>query len=196
MPHPDSDTALLKANAASPSPARLAAESAFSIVTTIAPTTDDRPVVIVRRRRVAVDGEYEDRSHDGRDQNEATRPPRVYRVDSGPFEGSKEPAAEPGVANTSGGDAPGQDNCLVVSRRPRRSKHGGVTIMRPALPAASELAEQTRKAKQQYERIKAEIRKLDRQIEAARQVEVGKAVRWICKAIAEYGLEAKDLGLF
>lgn len=51
-------------------------------------------------------------------------------------------------------------------------------------------------AKEQYERIKAEIRKLDRQIEAARQVEVGRAVRWIRQAIAEYGLEAKDLGLF
>lgn len=196
MPDPDSDAALLKAHAASPSPARLAAESAFSIVTTIAPTTDDRPVVIVRRRRVAIDGECEDRSHDGGDQNEATRPPKVYRVDSGPFEESKEPAASLGAAHTAGGDVPGQDNGLVVSRRPRRSKHGGVTIIRPALPAASELAEQTRMAKEQYERIKAEIRKLDRHIEAARQVEVGRAVRWIRQAIAEYGLEAKDLGLF
>jgi hypothetical protein len=193
MPH--SDTAFPEAQTVTPSAARLAAESAFSSVTTTAPATDGGPVVIVRRKKLAVADEHDDGSH-GDDLDEAARPSKVYRVDSGPNDEPHESAAARGVDKASeGGELLRKDGGVFVSRRRRHSKHGGVTIVRPAPPTASELAERTRIAKVQYERLRAEILKLDRQIEAAREVEVGKAVRWIRMAMAEYGLEAKDLGL-
>lgn len=184
---PPSDTA------AAPSSARLVAESAFSVAATTAPDTAGTTVVIVRRKKLAVDGDHDDSSHEG---DEATRLPKVYRVDARSPEESDASAAErDGADNSRGGASQGQDARVVGSRRRRHRKHGGVTIVRPAPPTASELADRTRMAKEQYERLKDEIRKLDRQIEAAREVEVGKAVRWIREAMDEYGLDAKDLGL-
>lgn len=192
---PRFDTASLEAKTAAPSAARLAAESAFSIVTT-APTIDDGPVVIVRRRKVVVDGDHYDSHHDAGDQNEATRSPKVYRVESAPLEDGKESAAELGVANPSeDGASLDQDDRVSASRRRRHRKHGGVTIIRPPAPTAMELAQRTRTVEEQYERLREELQKLDLEIETARAVEVGKAVSWIRKAIAEYDLDGKDLGL-
>jgi hypothetical protein len=191
MPH--FDAASLETKTAAPSAARLAADSAF-LTTATAPTVDDGPVVIVRRRKVVVD-DYE-RHHDAGDQNEASRSPKVFRVESGSLEDVKKSAAEPGVASLSDDDASlSQDDRVPVSRRRRRQKHGSVTIIRTAPPTAMELAQRTQRVKEQYESLRAELRKLDREIETAREVEVGKAVSWIRKAIAEYDLHAKDLGL-
>ena len=189
--------AIPEAKSAAPSAARLAAESAFSGVTATESASGGGTAIIVRRKKLAIDAEHDDGSHDCDDHREATRHPKVYRVDSGPVEGCNEAAVESGVAPASErGPSPGRDGSAVVSRRRRHSKHGGVTIVRPAPPSACELAERARIAKVQYERLRAEISELDRQIAAAREVEVGKAVRWIREAIAEYGLRAEDLGLF
>lgn len=192
-----SEITLLEGKPAGPSSARLAAESAFSGITASETATSARPVIIVRRKKLPVDGEHDDRSPGDDRHHGATRDPKVYRVDSGQVEEPERSAAQAGVANASErGPSPGRDGGAVVSRRRRHRKHGGVTIVRPAPPSACELAERARVAKEQYERLRAEISELDRQIEAAREVEVGKAVRWIRQAIAEYGLEAKDLGFF
>jgi hypothetical protein len=135
-------------------------------------------------------------TNDDNDSIKATRHPKVYRIDSGLAEGSNESSVEPGAAAASGrGPSQGRDGGEVVGRRRRHIKHGSVTIVRPAPPSARELAERARIAKEQYERLRAEISELDRQIEARRKAEVGEAVRWIREAIAEYGLGAKDLGL-
>lgn len=48
---------------------------------------------------------------------------------------------------------------------------------------------------ERYERLMAEIRDLDHQAEAVRKVESAEVVRWIRKAIVDYGLDAEDLGL-
>lgn len=191
-----SDIALLKTNTAAPSAARLAAESAFSNVPTTRPPADGGPVVIVRRKKVVVDGNYDDSRHGGDAQIEAARPAKVFRVELDPLEAPEESTAAFGAVDCSRGDASlGHDSDLVVSRRQRHRRHGGVIIIRPAPPSASELAERTRMTKGQYERLRVELLELDRQIEAARQAEIDKAVLWIRKAIAEYDLSARDIGL-
>jgi hypothetical protein len=46
-----------------------------------------------------------------------------------------------------------------------------------------------------YQALRAEIERLHVQAEAVRKVEAAQAVRWIKRAIADYGLSASDLGL-
>ena len=49
-------------------------------------------------------------------------------------------------------------------------------------------------AQSRHEKLVARIAQLERQAETARKAEAAAAVRWIKKAIDEYGLEARELG--
>ena len=50
-------------------------------------------------------------------------------------------------------------------------------------------------AQSRHEKLVARIAQLERQAETARKAEAAAAVRWIKKAIDEYGLEARELGV-
>jgi hypothetical protein len=50
-------------------------------------------------------------------------------------------------------------------------------------------------APSRYRALRAEIEALRQRAEAVRKVEAAQAVRWIKRAIADYGLSARDLGL-
>lgn len=176
------------------SQARLVAESAFT--TTATPSLDSVPVV-VRRRKIIVNGEAEGESLECKADDGVGRSPKVYRLESSQV-GDLEVVVDPDAATQQAKDAslPCADGRPIDShRRRRQKKHGGVTIIRPEPPSSSELAERTRKAVERYELLMAEIRKLDHQVEAARMKEVAEAARWIRKAIAVYNLDADDLGL-
>ena len=57
------------------------------------------------------------------------------------------------------------------------------------------IATSGRGAPSRYQALKAEIKKLEQRAEAARKLEAARAVQWIKRAIATYGLGARDLGL-
>jgi hypothetical protein len=193
---PDTVTRLPGTKNAGTSQARIDAESVFTPVQTPS-SIGSVPVVVVKRRKVVVANESVDGSHDGADEDGAARFPKVYRVEPSMGEELEE-ALDPGAAIAQGGDtSPVRDAARLndSGRRRRQKKHGNVTIIKPAPPSSSELAERRRKAMERYELLMTEIRKLDRQAEAVRKVEAAKAVRWIRKAIADYELDADDLGL-
>jgi len=165
-----SDTACLQAVTAVLSEARAAAELVFSIPMTTSPKTGGEPIVIVRSKKV-VNSEHSGSLHECHDYNQAARQPKVYRIESSHLR------KDPRVLQF--GPFPSNDleeratsdlvDCLVAKRR-RHRRHGDVTITRPVPPTASELAERKRIAIEHYERLRAEIVRLDRQVEAAKKV--------------------------
>jgi hypothetical protein len=99
-----------------------------------------------------------------------------------------------------------------AGRRRRRRLNGEVTIIHPQEPIGTgaegdvsapqledvagvgmfgaDSAEQLR-----YQKLMAKIARLERQALAARKREAELAIRWIKKAICDYGIEARELGL-
>lgn len=204
------------------SQARLAAEAAFSAPRPRV-DVDDGPLIVVKRRKAVVtDGGYlpgEDHEHSGE-----SRAPKVYRVEHGPDSVAADEPSAPSEA-TGGADSHDEISVQPLAplkRRRRVKRHGEVTIIRPPAPdglgerlltasaeesAATsdetiftekfvqEIAALKRRAMADMASVQFEIRKLERQAEAARKVEAAQAVRWIRKAMVEYDLEPADLGL-
>ena len=46
-----------------------------------------------------------------------------------------------------------------------------------------------------HEKLLAQIARLERQAQTARKAEAATAIRWIKKAIEDYGIEASEIGL-
>ena len=194
-PMQDLDKAIPHSKIAATTQARLAAESAFTQVAT--PALVGSPVVVVKRRKVVLDSEAGDGSHGSAEEGHAARSPKIHRMEPNLLgvlgEGVERGAPATDVRESS--QARDDEAPTGSERRRRQKRHGQVTIIRPERPSASELAEFRREAMERHERLMAEIRKVDRQAEAVRKAEAAKVVRWIRKAIADYGLDADDLGL-
>lgn len=189
------DEARPDAKPAAATQARLAAEAAF---TTTPVMVSSLPVVVVKRRKATIDDGVGDGSHGWTEESSAARSPRIHRIGSNPGGVPGEEATEPDANTTDVRDAspvPDDGPPAGARRRRRQKKHGDVTIIRPERPCTSKLAGFRREAMERYERLMAEIRDLDHQAEAVRKVESAEVVRWIRKAIVDYGLDAEDLGL-
>lgn len=146
-------------------------------------------MVVVKRKRPHVPGS--DGVAAGPELAEEARAPRVFRVDPA---STHAPMAE--VSSEGGDEVPGHEarseGVTPITPRRRVKKHGEVTITRPGPPDFGALKH---RALADLDSIRAEIQKLERRAEALRKVEAARAVRWIRKEIARYGLTASDLGL-
>lgn len=197
----------------------MAAESAFLAHGSTA-AADESPLVVVKRKRTVVtDGNGLPESLPGHPG--ASRAPKVYRVEHGPTPDTVDESREATGPTGSAEDASVQAVSSIKKRR-RVRRHGEVTIIHPqpsddprdgtlaagAQASAAAAAEPSytnsfleditaleRRALADRAAIQSEIRKLERQADAARKVEAAGAVRWIRKAIAEYKLASADLGL-
>jgi hypothetical protein len=175
--------------------AREAAEAAFGqhrLASEEAP-----PVVVVKRRRSIGDAIAGHSGFERSGPEGQAREARVVRVES--LLALQDDKAEPPQA-----EAPAPASPPRRSRR--RAPHGAVTIIRPAPPVASDGAETLqrpsgkndmvdRDAITRYEAVMAEIESLKRHADVLRKAEARRAVRWIRKAMFDYGLTAQDLGL-
>jgi len=190
--HPRDDAA-----ASARSQAREAAEAAFA---------HDRlgsqgppPVVVVKRRRSIGDA-IEGQAGSERSKSEGdARKARVFRVESVLALQDDKAQVSQATSNPVEGPPSVQDEALAPasSRRSRRASHGKVTIIRPPPPVASGPAEARQRPAGNigYDAVMAEIEWLKRRAAALRKAEARSAVRWIRKAILDYGLTAQDLGL-
>ena len=149
------------------------------------------------------------------------RAPRIFKVEKqqeGQREGQdlssntdRQPQLGGAVSNTSE---------VTQARRRRRRLNGEVTIIRPMLQEPSAMHDEfttgdsepdsigdsqarssdvgrfgvDMKAQSRLDRLMARIARLESEAHTARKVEAAAAVRWIKKAIDEYGLEARELG--
>lgn len=204
------------------SQARLAAEAAF-LAPRPRTDADDCPVIVVKRKKaVAVDGH--DIRGDENEHSGESRAPKVFRVEHGPdpdaSEAVNDPAEATGISDSH--DEISVNLVAPLKRRRRVKRHGEVTIIRPQMPhgvgervqatlteeyavtpagriftdsLVEEIAALKRRAIADLAAVQSEIRKLEWQAEAARKTEAAQAVRWIRKAMAEYGLTSADLGL-
>lgn len=189
----------------SPEPAslaRLAAEAAFAPPprATAPATAEAAPAVIVKRRKALASdaaAPLQPSAHPGDEAtpDAADRASRTYRL---------EPAREaPAAAEQAEAAARADDGAASRRRRRRREpaahRPSDVTIIRPASAAAGSAAPDLAQASmpelvQRLASITAEIRQLEREARQAKRAETARAVRWIKRAIADYGLTAADLG--
>lgn len=197
------------------SAARAIAEGAFA-----ASRDEAEPaVVVIKRRRRAID--IVDAAPDGAPSAAANsaREQRVFRV--APSLPIGEPSATTSTVDVAAADcafaepvAGSLDGVSPVPRRQRRRKNGEVTIIRPervdehevnGADSHGSLAETPQFAtlplnfdflttRQRYEQLRSQIAKLEREAQKLRAQEAAHAVRWIRRAIEDYGLTAEDLG--
>jgi hypothetical protein len=94
-------------------------------------------------------------------------------------------------------------------KRRRRRLNGEVTIIRPPSQAVGEGASSKEgtpthddgrfgvalEAQRRHENLLARIVLLERQADKARNAEAATAIRWVKKAIKDYGISAEELGL-
>jgi hypothetical protein len=123
---------------------------------------------------------------------EATvRTPRVFRVVDNPAQPASAQAADPPTVSK-------------TRTRRRRVLHGEVTTIRPVrneLGESSDMDSATLQfgvgeaERSRYTELMNEIAGLEREAKAVKEAEARAAVRWIRKAIAEYGISASELGL-
>ena len=207
-----------------PSQARLAAEHAFLAASSTG-EADGGPVIVVRRKKTVVAAsEGHDSTTERLELTRESRTPKVYRVEHGPDSAPSDDLEESDEVATSFTGSHTEaivQRVVPIKRRRRVIRHGEVTIIRPqpsdgegerVLTAAEESTAPTaelvspgkltqeftalkRRALADLAAIQSEIRQLERQAEAVRKVEAARAVRWIRKAITEYGLGCDDLGL-
>ena len=167
--------------------------------------------VVVKRRRIAP----MDNRVDGNDVAAfvagEVRTPRIFKVEKQQQQESPKGASE---AKTDGesrlGVAVSSPEVTQVRRR-RRRLNGEVTIIPPPLQAVGD--EPTRakpdsqpqssalgrfgvdlEEQRRHEKLLARIALLERQAQRARNTEAATAIRWIKKAINEYGIEASEVG--
>jgi hypothetical protein len=180
--------------------ARLAAEAAFAPQPAAAARgpSEAAPAVIVKRRKALP-----------ADAGAPAQPPRATRDDATPGAGDHvsrtyrvppareaTPATEPAdAAAPAGGASPRTRR----RRAPAAHRPSDVTIIRPAPSEVAGTAPDLSRAAmpelvQRLALITAEIRKLEREALKAKRAEAARAVRWIKRAIADYGLTAADLG--
>jgi hypothetical protein len=189
------------------SPAREAAEAAFSAVPVGA---EDGPVVIVKRRRTVGEPAASPRGTEHQAGTGDDKPGRVFRVES-VSAGQGDAGSE--RSNGLSAEPPSEDGAgapQAPRRTRRRAPHGKVTIIRPAADAAATAHAQPAPASDhgiaalalgvpgsnsRYDAVMAEIERLKRRAAVLKEAEARDAVRWIRKAISEHGLTAKDLGL-
>jgi hypothetical protein len=199
------------------SQARQAAEAAFK---PRPQQNNGGPVVVVKRRRPVENATgHLAQSEELAQPDDEARVPRVFRVEevaAVPSERRDAPSP-PLEKRDPPGDGSGNDGSASLpaspTRRRRRSIHGKVTIIRPdrsdrgldARQAPDESTEPGHVGRTlvfvdadvsaRYEAVTAEIEKLKRQAVALKKAEAAKAVRWIRRAISDYGLTERDLGL-
>jgi len=170
--------------------------------------------VVVKRRRIAP----MDNRVDGNDVAAfvagEVRTPRIFKVEKQQQQESPKGASE---AKTDGesrlGVAVSSPEVTQVRRR-RRRLNGEVTIIRPPSQERKAVGDEPTRAKpdsqpqssalgrfgvdleeqRRHEKLLARIALLERQAQRARNTEAATAIRWIKKAINEYGIEASEVG--
>jgi hypothetical protein len=180
------------------SQARLAAEALFAAPPPLTPA--DQPVVVVKRKRSLAQPSDEKSAEGVQSTGEEVRTPKVFRVES--------TAGTSGRASGNGDGDGDEPNGSATPRRRRRSRvqRGEVTIIRPAPAASGRPSEDdaqdfldfpfdARLALQGYRALMDQVEELQQQALAVKKAEAAEAVRWIKRAIAEYGLSASELGL-
>ena len=203
--------------------ARLAVEALFQTKQAPPDKAADVEVVVRRRRFASADGLAEGNDA-GEGSTAAVRTPRTFKVERRHEgveqpEGQGLPSAANPQPNhvDAASSGPGSTE---VGRRRRRRLNGAVTIIRPQLhephgvrdESFGERAESDliaarrlhrdeigafgtdRAAQLRYQKLLLRIAELERQAHAAKEREAAAAVRWIKKAIRDYGIRAKDLG--
>ena len=201
------------------SQARLAVEALFQPQQ---PRSEAADVdVVVKRRRIASTDHRVDGNDVAEVMADEVRAPRIFKVEKqqeGQREGQdlssntdRQPQLGGAVSNTSE---------VTQARRTRRRLNGEVTIIRPmskeqsvvrngpstanSRPDSIEDSQAQSsdagrfgvdlEAQSRHDRLMARIARLESQAQTARKVEAAAAVRWIKKAIHEYGIEARELG--
>jgi hypothetical protein len=155
--------------------------------------------VVVKRRRIASTDDRVSGKDDAQVMADEVRAPRVFQVERQP-EGQTEP-------NPDGQLGLSSSAVTQVTRR-RRRLNGEVTIIRPSSQAVVEGASSTEgaptdddgrfgvalEAQRRHEKLLARIALLERQADKARNAEAATAIRWIRKAIKDYGISASEVG--
>lgn len=170
---------------------------------------ENAPVVILKRRRIAAPAENMETSLDA--QVEA-RQPRVHLVARA---SSGDAGATPSLESITARVEAETEAPVVVPRRPRRRLNGKVRVLAVELiageidraPSAEVLDTPTGGSVRavptsfvgpggrSYERLVAEIGKLQAKADNLKRQEAAAAVRWVRETIELYGLAARDLGL-
>jgi hypothetical protein len=214
-----------KASMPDSSPARLAAEAAFTQRPIARAAHAEPQVVVIKRKQATVpEGEGDPVRTESQQPMKVGRTPRVFRIDSG-VEQPQAPEATAGPDASVGVGASLTAQAGQIKRRRSRIPRAEVTIIRPAAvagvagdpqetplqdakplepcsaaPRAAQhfdlgIATSGGSAASRYQALRARIEQLERRAEAARRIEAARAVRWIKRAIAAYDLRASDLGL-
>jgi hypothetical protein len=188
--------------------ARLAFEALFETRPTVSEIADVE--VVVRRRRSA----SADNSINGGDCEQGpaatVRAPRVFKIEK-QQQSDGRVLRDPGLQSETDEATSSVSDLTRPGRRSRRRLNGDVTIIHPqeVIGTSAErevLAAQKEDVSEvgmfgadpaerlQYERLMAKIANLERQALAAKKREAGLAIRWIRKAIRDYGVGAQELG--
>jgi len=212
-----------KADPVDLSEARIAAEAMFEQRTTPRELSVGPVVVVKRKRAIAASDDDDGDDGEGHERAEDIRLPKVYRIEHESRPTTPELSVAPATTEQAF-DAPGSVHGDVTLsrgvhqriRRRRPRKHGTVTVIRPAELGESSGSKETpsgasvpeggadqfaldivalrQRTLAGLKSISAELQRLERKAEAVRKTEAARAVRWIRKAIAKYGLKSSDLG--
>jgi len=201
------------------SQARLAVEALFQAQQ---PRSEAADVdVVVKRRRIASTDHRVDGNDVAEVMADEVRAPRIFKVEK-QQEGQREGQDLSSNADRQPqlGGAASSTFEVTQARRRRRRLNGEVTIIRPMLHEPNAVRDefttgdskpdslgnsQARssdvgrfgvdlEAQSRHDKLMARIARLESQAQTARKVEAAAAVRWIKKAINEYGLEAREIG--
>ena len=199
--------------------ARLAVEALFQAPR---PRSEAADVdVVVKRRRIT----STDHRVDGNDVAEVVgdevRAPRIFKVEK--REGQQDGQELPFNADLQpqlGGAASNTPEVTQARRRHRRL-NGDVTIIRPMSQEPNVVRDEhftagskpdsiedsqaqssdagrfgvDLEAQTRHEKLKVKIAQLERQAQRAKNTEAAAAIRWIKKAIKDYGIDAREIGL-
>ncbi len=201
------------------SQARLAVEALFQPQQ---PRSEAADVdVVVKRRRIASTDHRVDGHDVAQVVADEVRAPRIFKVErqqEGQQDGQELLTNEALQPQLSG--AASSTFEVTQAKRRRRRLNGEVTIIRPMLQEPGAMHDEfttgdsepdsigdsqarssdvgrfgvDMKAQSRHDKLMARIARLESQAQTARKVEAAAAVRWIKKAIDEYGLEARELG--
>jgi hypothetical protein len=189
--------------------ARLAVEALFETRPTVNEKAADVEVVVKRRRAASADSPgYGDDSEHG--AAAAVRARRVFKIEKRQQGDARvlhdlTSQSESDEATSSG------SGLAKGGRRRRRRLNGGVTIIHPQEPIGTNVERDVFAAQQEevdgvgmfgtdsaeqlrYQKLMVKIAGLERQALAAKKREAQLAIRWIKKAIRDYGIGAQELG--
>jgi hypothetical protein len=159
--------------------------------------------VVVKRRRIASTDDHVSGEHDAQVMADEVRAPRVFQVE-------RRPEGQESLSEARLDGQPRLSSSAVAQvKRRRRRLNGEVTIIRPPSQSVGEGASSTEgapthedgrfgvalEAQRRHEKLLARIALLERQADKARNAEAATAIRWITKAIKDYGISAEELGL-